>query len=295
MLLSNLTQWVGSSLSAKEAIKINSDAGFDAYDISLFQLTRDDNYEFNLEDYVERAKALRVYADSLGIVCNQSHAPYPSSTGDEEKDKWIFEKIVRAMEIASILGAKIIVVHPKQHLCYPDYPEELFEMNVEFYKSLIPYCERFGIKVACENMWQYNNGFKAPSDSTCSRAWEFNKYLDAIDSEWIVGCLDIGHASLMAADIPEFIRQMGNKRLQALHVHDTDFKYDKHTLPFMEKIDYHAVCKALGEIDYQGDFTYEADAFYRGKPQELYLATTKYMCEVGRYLISKIEEAKMNG
>ena len=39
MLLSNLTQWVGSSLSEKEAIKIIADAGFDAYDISLFKLT----------------------------------------------------------------------------------------------------------------------------------------------------------------------------------------------------------------------------------------------------------------
>ncbi len=295
MLLSNLTQWVGSSLSAKEAIKINSDAGFDAYDISLFPLTRDENYEFNAPDYVEKAKALREYADSLGIVCNQSHAPYPSSTGKEEEDKFIFDKIVRAMEIASILGAKIIVVHPKQHLCYPDFPEELFRLNVEFYKNLIPYCEKFQIKVATENMWQYNNGFKAPSDSTCSRAWEFNRYIDAIDSPWIVGCLDVGHVSLMNTSIPDFIRAMGNKRLQALHIHDTDFKYDKHTIPFAEKIDFHGICEALAQIDYQGDFTFEADAFYRGKPEALYPATTKYLCEVGRYLISKIEEAKANG
>lgn len=292
MLLSNLTQWVGSKLSAKEAVTINAEAGFDAYDISLFQLTRDENYEFNQPDYIERAKELRSYADSLGIVCNQSHAPYPSSTGKEEEDKVIFEKIVRAMEIASILGAKIIVVHPKQHLCYPDHPEELFRINVEFYKSLIPYCEKFKIKVAAENMWQWNNGYKAPSDSTCSRAWEFNKYIDAVDSEWIVGCLDIGHASLMNADIPDFIRQMGNKRLQALHVHDTDYKADKHTLPFMEKIDFIAMCKALAEIDYQGDFTYEADNFYRGKPEALYPATTKYMCEVGRYLVGEFLKAK---
>ncbi|MBO5200587.1 MAG: sugar phosphate isomerase/epimerase [Clostridia bacterium] len=292
MLLSNLTQWVGSSLSAKEAITINAEAGFDAYDMSLFQLTRDENYEFNAPDYVERAKELRRYADSLGIKCNQSHAPYPSSTGKEEEDKVIFEKIVRAMEIASILGAKIIVVHPKQHLCYPEHPEELFELNVEFYKSLVPYCEKFGIKVATENMWQWNNGNKVPSDSTCSRAWEFNKYIDAVDSEWIVGCLDIGHVSLMNTDICRFIREMGNRRLQALHVHDTDFKADKHTLPFMEKIDYIAICKALGEIDYQGDLTFEADNFYRGKPAELYPATTKYMCEVGRYLIAQIEKAR---
>ncbi|MBO5852335.1 MAG: sugar phosphate isomerase/epimerase [Clostridia bacterium] len=292
MLLSNLTQWSGSTLSAKEAIKINADAGFDAYDISLFGLTRDENFEFNCDNYAEKARELREYADSLGIVCNQSHAPFSTSTGDMEKDKWIFGKIIRSMEIASILGAKIIVVHPKQHLCYADYAEELFNMNVEFYKSLIPYCEKFGIKVAAENMWQNNNGSRVPSDSTCSRAWEFNKYLDAVDSEWIVGCLDIGHVSLMNADIPDFIRKMGNKRLQALHVHDTDFRSDKHTLPFMEKIDFIPVCEALAEIDYQGDFTFEADAFYRGKPEELYPATTKYMCEVGRYLVSKIEEAK---
>ena len=292
MLLSNLTQWVGSNLSEKEAIKVIADAGFDAYDISLFKLTRDESYIFNSPDYANIAKDLRGYADSLGIVCNQSHAPFPSSTGKEEEDKVIFEKIVRAMEIASILGAKIIVVHPKQHLVYAEHPDELFRMNVEFYKSLIPYCEKFGIKVATENMWQWYNGNKVPSDSTCSRAWEFCKYLDAIDSEWIVGCLDIGHVSLMSADIPEFIRKMGNKRLQALHVHDTDFKSDKHTIPFAEKIDFIAMCKALAEIDYKGDLTFEADAFYRGIPEALYPAATKYLCEVGRFLISQIEEAK---
>lgn len=293
MLLSTLTQWVGADISEKDTIKIISEAGFDAYDISLFKLTKDDKYRFNSPDYVKIAKELREYADSLGIVCNQSHAPFPSSVGKEEEDKIIYEKIIRAMEIASILGAKIIVVHPKQHLIYAEHSDELFEMNVEFYKSLIPYCEKFGIKVACENMWQSHNGNKVPSDSTCSRAWEFCKYLDAIDSEWIVGCLDIGHVSLMNADIPEFIRKMGNKRLQALHVHDTDYKSDKHTVPFLEKIDFISVCKALAEIDYKGDLTFETEAFYRGIPAPLYPAATKYLCEVGRFLISQIKNAKL--
>ena len=292
MLLSTLTQWIGVNISEKEAIKIIAESGFDAYDISLFKLIKDENYRFNSPDYVNISKELREYADSLGIVCNQSHAPFPSSTGNEEEDKVIFEKIVRAMEIASILGAKIIVVHPKQHLNYAEHAEELFHMNVEFYKSLIPYCQKFGIKVACENMWQCNNGNIVPSDSTCSRAWEFCKYIDAINSEWIVGCLDIGHVSLMNADIPDFIRMMGNKRLQALHVHDTDYKSDKHTVPFLEKIDFIAMCKALAEIDYKGDFTFETDAFYEGIPSPLYLSATKYLCDVGRYLISQIENIK---
>lgn len=290
MLLSTQTEVLAEKITEKEAIKIIAEAGFDAYDISLFNVDSNSGYGFNTENYLKLAKELKEYADSLGIVCNQSHAPFPSSVGDEEKDAKIFQNIVRAMEIASILGAKIIVVHPKQHLCYAENIEKLFEINVEFYKSLIPYCEKFGIKVATENMWQYNPNTQSPIDSTCSRACEFNKYIDALDSEWIVGCLDIGHVSLMNTDIPTFIKEMGNKRLQALHVHDTDFVHDCHTLPFMQKIDYNAVMKALAEIDYMGDLTFEADCFFEGKPMELYPATSRYMCEVGRYLISEVEK-----
>jgi excinuclease ABC subunit B len=85
------------------------------------------------------------------------------------------------MEIAAILGAKIIVVHPKQHLEYAEYSKELFEMNVEFYKSLIPYCEKFGIKVATENMWQWDNVNKKIIDSVCSKPQEFCDLIDEIN------------------------------------------------------------------------------------------------------------------
>ena len=293
MLLSTQTDFRLGKISIEEMVKIISDAGFDAYDLSFFNLCEfNPKCPFSEDDYLQKAKALRAYTDSLGIVCNQAHAPFPSSFGDEQRDEIIFKTIVRSMEIAAVAGAKIIVVHPKQHLNYAEHAEELFELNVEFYKSLIPYAEKFGIKIATENMWQCNNGARVPSDSTCSRAWEFCKYIDAIDSEWLVGCLDIGHASLMAADIPEFIRTLGKDRLRALHIHDTDFKGDLHTLPFMAKIDYIAVAKALGEIGYEGDFTFEADEFARNKPDALLPATVRYMCEVGRYLISVIEENK---
>ena len=85
---------------------------------------------------------------------------------------------------------------------------------------------------------------------------------------------------------------MGNKRLLAIHVHVTNFVNDCHTVPFMEKIDFIAVAKALAEIDYKGDFTFEANNFFANKPFELYPATAKYMCEIGRYLISVIQNNK---
>ena len=260
MLLSTEIASLARRVGEKEAIRIIKEAGFDAFDMSLFQLSRDENYFLNQDDYVEKAKELRAYADSLGIVCNQAHAPFHSSYGEPEKDEWMFGKIVRAMEIAAIMGAKIIVIHPVQHLNYAEYVEELFRMNMEFYNKLIPYAKKFGIKIATENMWQENNGARSITDSTCSRAWEFNKYIDTINSEWVVGCLDIGHVSLIRSDIPKFIKAMGNKRLCALHVHDTNCIKDLHTLPFTQSIDYIAACKALKEIGYQGDFTCEATA-----------------------------------
>ena len=193
--------------SIDSAIKLLADVGFDAYDMTLCEMYKNDEHWANLDGYKAEAERIRALADSLGIACNQSHAPFPSSVGDAEKDEIIFNKIVRSMEVASILGAGIIVVHPKQHLPYADNRDELFAMNVEFYKSLIPYCEKFGIKIATENMWQRNANNKNIVDSTCSRAKEFCDYIDAVDSRWLVGCLDIGHVALVGGDIPDFIRK----------------------------------------------------------------------------------------
>ena len=291
MLLSTTTEAIQNKMPLEDTIKLIKEAGFDAFDIALVGPLQDPENPFNQDNFREYTRNLKAYADELGIRCNQSHAPScPSSTGDPEKDEYIFQQIVRSMEISSILGAKIVVVHPKQHLCYAEHAEELFQMNVEFYRRLIPYCEKFNIKVATENMWQFNPASMAITDSTCSRAWEFCKYVDAIDSDWIVACLDIGHASLVGADIPAFIHALGNKRLQALHVHDTNLKEDTHTIPFMANIDYMAVAKALGEIDYQGDFTYEAFAYYDNIPVPLYPAAAKFKHEIGRFLLSEIEK-----
>ena len=288
MILSTMTGGISRKLGDEKAIKMLADAGYDAYDFTFDAHPADSS--IYTDDNVDYFKQLRALADSCGIACNQAHAPSPSSVGKADEDEKIYKRIIRSMEAAAVLGARIIVVHPVQHLTYAEHPEELFEMNVKFYKSLIPYCEKYGIKVAVENMWQYNHAGQCITDSTCSRAWEFCKYIDAIDSEWIVGCLDIGHVSLIDRDIPKFIHAMGSKRLQALHVHDTDFRYDLHTMPFDSKIDYFAVVKALKEIDYQGDFTYEADSFLEKFPVDLFAETAEFMCKVGKYLIRQMGE-----
>ena len=285
MLISCPTSILEDKLGGLDgAIKLLSETGFDAYDITLCEMYKNEEHWANLDSYKEEALRLRAIADKCGIVCNQAHAPFPSGVGDEEKDKIIFGKIVRSMETASILGARIIIVHPIQHLEYAEHIDELFNMNVEFYKSLIPYCEKFGIKIATENMWQHNKNNKSIVDSTCSRPGEFCDYIDAVGSKWLVGCLDIGHAALVGTNIPNFIRALGKERLQALHIHDVDYIVDSHTLPYTLKIDYDEVAATLAEIGYEGDITFEAMKFFKKFPADVLPEAARLMCAVGKHI-----------
>ena len=288
MRVSCPTEVLDKKFSLRDTIRLLKEAGFDSFDLSMCSAADEIKQLLIADDYAEQARELRAFADELGITCNQTHTPFPTSLGDG-KDEDRFQIQIRALEISGIMGASIAVVHPMQHLNYADHQRELFPMNVDFYKRLVPYAEKFGVKMATENMYQANNGSRIPSDSVCSRSWEFCELIDAVNSPWLVGCLDIGHVSLMGADIAQFIRDMGADRLQALHIHDTDFIHDSHTLPFTMSIDYESVAKTLSEIGYRGDFTFEAGSFFRRFPAQLCLSAAKLMNDTGRYLADLIQ------
>lgn len=284
MILSTNTDPQLKHFSTEQSIGLIAEAGFNAYDMSYF------DQKYASANHVKMSEELRHIADEIGIVCNQAHAPFPSSVGDAS-DKERFETIVRSMESAAILGAKVIVVHPKQHLSYIDHVDELREMNIEFYSSLVPYCKEFGIKVAVENMWQCSRMASTKIvESTCASPEEFCDYVDSIGSEYIVACLDIGHAILVGRRSSEMIHALGKNRLKALHVHDVDGVRDLHTLPYLSYVDFDDMTKALGEIDYDGDFTFESGNFNARMPKELQLDALKFECKVGRHLISLIEK-----
>lgn len=281
MKLSNKTGSLMNRFGIAKAVDMLIDAGFDAIDFTF----PDKGYEMLSSDkgfYTE----LRKYVESKGVYFNQSHAPAPSSLMDEMETNRMFNVITSTMQRASFLGVKNIVVHPCQHLLYVEkgVPEKLFEYNMDFYRRLIPYCEEYGIRVAIENMWQYPGMI---SHSTCSRASEFIRYIDELNNDCIVGCLDIGHAMLVREMPDKFIRELGNKRLQCLHVHDVDGISDLHTLPYLGIIDWRSVMEALKEIDYKGEFTFEADNILAGKPDSLVPQYLKLMEQTGRYLIEK--------
>lgn len=283
------TDALRKAFSIEKAIEMIADAGFDAIDFSFFEnyfCDKDcDNAEFE-----EEVKKIRNLAEEKGVSFVQAHAPFPSSTNDPAETAEIFENIVRSMKVASMLGIEYIVVHPMQHLKYEQEGnrEKLFEMNMDFYKRLEPYCEKYNIKVALENMWQ--NIFDGKiGHSVCSRPEEFIRYLDTLNSKWFVACLDVGHAVLVCENPAAMVKKLG-KRLACLHVHDVDGVVDSHTLPYFGITDWDSFTKALKEIGYTGNFTYEAGNFITLFPKELYFASLKFENEMGRCLIKKITD-----
>ena len=288
MLLSSSHYQFVKRTSTEKAIDLMADAGFDAIDFS-FHYSKE-YYGEETDGELGKIKFIewRKRAEEKGLVFNQGHAPEGSSYKNMDLTVARFHDIRRSIRNASYLGIPLIVVHPVQHLqyCETGVPEQLFEWNMQFYNALKPFCEEYGVKIGVENMWQYPN--EKIDHSTCSKPEEFVRYIDTLNSEWFVSCFDIGHAPIVGVDPCEMIRTLGKNRLKALHVHDVDGIHDLHTLPYFSKIDWDGVCKALKEIEYDGDFTFEASSFATQLPNELFGAAAKLMVATGRHLIDKI-------
>lgn len=86
------------------------------------------------DNYIERARNLRKISDEIGILCRQAHAPFSFQyTNKIDISDPEYLKIVRSMEVASILGAKNIIVHTVKK----DLPDgfDLEDYSREFYRT----------------------------------------------------------------------------------------------------------------------------------------------------------------
>ncbi len=256
MKISTNSKLLSHRMGEIEAVKFFSKCGFEALDLTMDDMWQSDSPKLQ-PDYKKYAKELKNVADGCGIVFNQSHAPFHSSFfNNEEKTAHAYEIIKRAMEFAAMVGVPNIVVHPKQHLKYAESVEELKKINLEFYSSLVPFCEEYGINVMVENMWQ-NNSTGNIIHSTCALPKEFREYVDMVGSPYIKSCLDIGHTYLVQESNVEMIHTLSDT-LAGLHVHDVAKDNDLHTVPFFANINnWDEIMKALSCVNYKGDLTFE--------------------------------------
>ena len=305
MRLATQTHCLANRFGLEKTVDILADVGFSAIDFTAFA-SEEFYTDAHSDDYYTE---LRRRAEARGVPFVQAHAPFNSSFPEQEKTEKRFHEIVRSMKSAALLGVKNIVVHPYQHLTYFEegVPERLFEMNMAFYRRLIPYAEEYGIRVCTENMYQQEGVIV--KHSACSKAEEMARYFDEMNHPLFGCCLDVGHTVLVGEDPAVFARTLGAERLTCLHVHDVDGMHDNHTVPYFGAIyewdshmggysggvNWERFMRELARIGYTGDLTYEADKFYSRLPEENTLDAARFMANMGHYLISVYEDARKGG
>ena len=264
-----------------EVIGMLRDAGFSAYDFSMFEIN-DPKSIIVSDDYIARAEHLRAFADSIGIVCNQSHAPFPTDLPDQPG---FFDKmkkyLIRAIEVSDILGANYCIVHPCNYYTADE--------NARLYNELLPALRGKHVKVAVENMWnRAADGRVIPA--ACSDPESFLSHLAVLDPQYFGACLDIGHAEMggLNTSATEMIHALGSK-LSCLHIHDNDKIGDSHALPYTMAIDFGVVTDALAAVGYRGDITLEADTASKNYPRELLPALAALAAKTARYIKSEVE------
>lgn len=241
-------------VSHEKAIELCAKAGFDCFDLSMTGMVGYDwankvaapsDSVWAKPDCVQYARHLKKVGEDNGISCNQSHAAFPVSCPE------IRDSLKRAIECTAEAGGKICVIHP-------DNDKNGYE-NAEMYIELLPFAKDLGVKIATENMWNWNYELDQAAPAACSDPQSFLEHIKAVNDPYLIACLDIGHAEMQGlnTNAVEMIHALGSS-LQALHIHDIDKHDDNHQIPFSLNVEFEPVVRALKEIGYKGEFTLEA-------------------------------------
>jgi len=287
----------GLGMTAAEVYKTMSEAGFVSVDYSLMSGYTAEIWKLSDAELKERMTGIKKLINDNGIIVGQTHSPMDAnylSAPETKEARWKAQ--IQAIKAASWLGSPYIVIHPivpafrRRKQGY----EETKAINMEFYNFLKPYLEEYNVKAAVENMFAWDPVRGILCETTCSTSKELIDYLDTLDSDRFVACLDVGHAVLACQDPVDYIYALGKKYCRVLHVHDNSYLGDNHLMPGMGKLDWWSIGKALNDIGFEDVFNYEADPPYshfavikdQAVRKKLAIDLLKVFAELGKAIVS---------
>lgn len=204
--------------------------------------------------------------EESGLRISQAHAPWvgeePRDRSSQERKAW-FEFMKKALEGANIVGAPLFVAHPLlPYDCTDKNPEEVMELNLEFFSALAAHAAQYGITVCIENLPfpSYPPGSAA---AVCA-------LVDMVGAKDLGVCLDTGHAAVFDLDVASAVRRCGS-RLRTLHVHDNMGDKDAHLNVGDGKIDWDAFGHALRDVGYSGVISLETRPRFESYEREDWL------------------------
>lgn len=239
------------------ALSLIKEAGFDFADMSLWSYSKKDG-PLDRDDWKDWAYRCRETADKTGIRFCQTHGNSLSGMQwDDEKftdAERILKNNYRCIEATKILGADWMVMHPKNLPHAPCYsPKQAKEENLRYLAPYIEYAKKCGIGIAIENMVDFIGNRRRYCGGDPE---ELLNLVDTIGDSSVGICIDTGHANISGISVGDFIRMAGN-RLKCTHIDDNNRDNDSHRPPLFGTVDWADTVKALREIRYKNDFSFE--------------------------------------
>ena len=221
----------------RKAIELYAKAGFDAWDFTMMAMVSKrgpgqifvSDHPLNGTCYLSFVRELKQIGLDNGIHCNQSHAPFPLCS------PLIRDMMKRAIECTAEAGGNICIIHPDSTISIRE--------NADMYHELLPFAKSHGVKIATENMWDWDKELDQAKPVACSNVPAFRAQLDEVNDEAFVACLDIGHANSEVSDIPveTWVRRWA-PCLGHVHIHNNWGGWDLHngledgTIPIEETL-----------------------------------------------------------
>lgn len=206
-----------------------------------------DGVELLSPNALDRDEVLRA-RDETGLVIHgvsgSKHWSLPLSSPDPKVIDQSLAAIRKEIEDVKAYGGTTVLVVPGVVTPSVSY-RQAYERSQAAIKTLIPDCEKHGIKIAIEEVW---NRFLLSSV-------ELARYVDDFKSPWVGAYFDVGN--IVEYGYPqEWIRELG-KRILKIHIKEYrkakrfDYKLGD------GEIDWKAVRQALLDVGYDGWITAE--------------------------------------
>lgn len=275
--------YYGDTTDLTSCFQWAKEAGFACMDVSLWGYCFKDlpMTHGGAEQWAEQQRKI---ADDLGISIHQTHGY--TLTGlqwddpDCEYQPTFLERNLRCIRATRILGAEWMVVHPTNLPHAPLYSaKEAKEANLAYLAPLIEEAKKQGVGLAIENMVDFGRNQRRYCGGD---PYELIDLVDTINDPAVGICIDTGHAHQAGLSAGDFIRLAGH-RLKATHINDNHRDHDAHLLPFYGSADWQDIAKALKEIGYQNDFSFELS--HVNMPADAVIPWLHFIHELGKSII----------
>jgi sugar phosphate isomerase/epimerase len=264
-------------VSAIDQLKRVNAAGFRFIDMNFWDWSHSPESPFMRDDWTSWVENIKDAGDKLGVTFHQAHAHVFNPFAESDSSANDRKAAERSVIGAGILGVKWVVFHAQTF--EPGNYELNLKKNNEWLSHYVDLAVKHNTGIALEN---FTDG--KTYKGYCTAASHLIELTDSFKSPNVGNCWDIGHAHIQGVDQYSEIMALG-KRLKVLHVQDNNAVSDWHIAPFYGTVDWNVIKNALRDVEYEGDFTFEAHTLIRAVPEDCKDAALKLLFDIGEHFV----------